>query len=110
MGCALFLLGHTEGNPPGQGLHDCATLNKCLTLGLDLVDSKIKRSHASCLSMLPIAGKTEEIAAKDEEAAALSSKLKGEFEKSHSQAKAAEEKLSKDLVKVTSTWQNSKQV
>lgn len=52
----------------------------------------------------------EEITAKDEEAAALSSKLKGEFEKSHSQAKAAEEKLSKDLVKVTSTWQNSKAV
>jgi structural maintenance of chromosome 2 len=52
----------------------------------------------------------EEISAKDEEAAALSSKLKGEFEKSHSQAKAAEEKLSKDLVKVTSTWQNSKAV
>lgn len=49
------------------------------------------------------------IAEREEEASELSSKLKGEFEKSHSQLKAEEEKQSKDLVKVTSAWQNSKE-
>jgi structural maintenance of chromosome 2 len=50
-----------------------------------------------------------EIAEKEEEAASLSSKLKGEFEQSHSTFKAEEEKQSKELVKVTSAWQNSKE-
>ena len=51
----LLLLEHTEGNPPGQGLHDCATLKnrfKCLALGLQLVDPQMKQNHAICLSML----------------------------------------------------------
>jgi hypothetical protein len=64
----LLLLERTEGNPPSQGLHDCATLKnrfKCLALGLQLVDSQMKRNHVICLSMLPIAGGTEEIAAKE---------------------------------------------
>jgi structural maintenance of chromosome 2 len=47
----------------------------------------------------------QQIAEKEEEAGALSSKLKGEFEKSHSVFKAEEEKQSKQLVKVTSAWQ-----
>lgn len=51
----------------------------------------------------------QQIAEKEEEATALSSKLKGELEKSHSSVKAEEEKQSKELVKVTSTWQNSKE-
>lgn len=51
----------------------------------------------------------QEIAAKEEEAAALSSKLKGEFEATHAAVKAEEEKQSKQLVKVTSAWQNSKE-
>jgi len=64
----LLLLERTEGNPPCQGLHDCATLKnrfKCIALGLQLVDSQMKRNNAICLSMLPIAGGTEEIAAKE---------------------------------------------
>jgi structural maintenance of chromosome 2 len=52
----------------------------------------------------------EEIAAKEEEISSLASKLKGEYEKSHAGAKATEEKMSKELVKVTSTWQHSKEV
>jgi len=40
----------------------------------------------------------------------LSSKLKGEFEESHSKLKKEEEKLSKQLVKVTSAWQNSQEL
>jgi structural maintenance of chromosome 2 len=52
----------------------------------------------------------EQIAAKEEEATALSSKLRGEFEKSHTGFKAEEEKQSKELVKVTSAWQNSKEL
>lgn len=51
----------------------------------------------------------QEIAAKEEEATALSSRLKGEFEASHAAFKAEEEKQSKELVKVTSSWQNSKE-
>lgn len=42
----LLLLEHTEGNPSGQGLHDCATLEnrfKCLALGLQLVDPQMKQ-------------------------------------------------------------------
>ena len=60
-------LNPTEGNPPGQGLHDCATLEnrfKCLALGLQLVDPQYKQNHAICLSMLPIADGTDETAAK----------------------------------------------
>ena len=40
----------------------------------------------------------------------LSTKLKGEFEESHSKLKKEEEKLSKQLVKVTSAWQNSQEL
>ncbi len=49
------------------------------------------------------------IAEKEQEAITLSSKLKGEFEKSHSAFKADEEKQSKELVKTTSAWQHSKE-
>lgn len=52
------------------------------------------------------AGK-EAIAEKEKEISQLSSKLSGEFESMHSDAKRAEEKHSKELVKVTSAWQNS---
>lgn len=44
---------------------------------------------------------------KEQEILALSSKLSGEFEETHNRAKAREEKNSKELVKVTSAWQNS---
>ena len=50
----------------------------------------------------------EEIAAKEEEIEATSSKLSGVVEEQHKTAKAAEEKQSKALVKATSAWQNSK--
>ncbi len=40
----------------------------------------------------------------------ISSKLKGEFEDSHSKLKKEEEALSKKLVKVTSAWQNSQEL
>ncbi|VEU42650.1 unnamed protein product [Pseudo-nitzschia multistriata] len=46
----------------------------------------------------------------DNAASELSSKLKGEFDQSHSKLKKEEEKLSKQLVKVTSTWQNSQEL
>ena len=36
--------------------------------------------------------------------------MKGEFEKSHNELKSEEEKMSKKLVKVTSTWQNSQEL
>lgn len=52
------------------------------------------------------AGK-EAIAEKEKEIAVLSSKLSGEFESIHTDAKRTEEKHSKELVKVTSAWQNS---
>lgn len=51
----------------------------------------------------------EEIAGIDEEITELSSRMTGEFEKEHGEAKANEEKHSKELVRVTSTWQNSKE-
>lgn len=50
-----------------------------------------------------------QIAEKEEEASALSAKIKGEFEKSLSGFKAEEEKQSKQLVKATSAWQISKE-
>jgi structural maintenance of chromosome 2 len=52
----------------------------------------------------------QQITEKEEEAGALSSKLKGEFEKSHTSFKAEEEKQSKELVKITSAWKNSKEL
>jgi structural maintenance of chromosome 2 len=52
----------------------------------------------------------EEIAKKEEEIEARSSQLKGEFDENHKEAKANEEKRSKELVKITSSWQNSKEV
>jgi structural maintenance of chromosome 2 len=55
-------------------------------------------------------GFDQQIEEKEEEASALSSKLKGEFESSHIALKADEEKQSKQLVKVTSAWQNSKEL
>ena len=44
---------------------------------------------------------------KETEIGELSLQLNGEFGSAHEELKAAEEKLSKELVKVTSTWQNS---
>jgi len=44
---------------------------------------------------------------KEKEIALLSSKLSGEFDTMHTDAKKMEEKHSKELVKVTSAWQNS---
>jgi structural maintenance of chromosome 2 len=52
----------------------------------------------------------EEIAKKEEEIEARSSQLKGEFDENHKEAKMNEEKRSKELVKITSSWQNSKEV
>jgi structural maintenance of chromosome 2 len=51
----------------------------------------------------------QQIAEKEEESLALTAKLKGEFEKSHSALKAEEEKQSKELVKATSAWKSSKE-
>jgi structural maintenance of chromosome 2 len=45
-----------------------------------------------------------------ENAKAISDKLKGEFDDSHSKLKKEEEKLSKQLVKTTSAWQNSQEL
>lgn len=47
---------------------------------------------------------------RSEAAEKISSKLKGEFEHSHSKLKKEEEKLSKQLVKTTSAWQHSQQL
>jgi structural maintenance of chromosome 2 len=44
---------------------------------------------------------------KEDEISAVSSKLSGEFEASHGKARSKEERHSKELVKVTSAWQNS---
>jgi structural maintenance of chromosome 2 len=52
----------------------------------------------------------EQIATKEEEIEARSSQLKGEFDENHKEAKMNEEKRSKELVKITSSWQNSKDV
>jgi len=51
-----------------------------------------------------------QIEERDTAANEISSKLQGEFEDSHSKLKKEEEKLSKKLVKVTSTWQNSQEL
>jgi len=53
---------------------------------------------------------SQQIAEKAEACSQLSTSLKGEFEESHSDVKAEEEKLSKELVKVTSAWKNSKEL
>jgi structural maintenance of chromosome 2 len=52
----------------------------------------------------------EQLAKKEEEIEARSSQLKGEYDERHKEAKAEEEKRSKGLVKITSSWQNSKEV
>jgi len=52
----------------------------------------------------------KQIEEREEAANEISSKLKGEFEESHSKLKKEEEKLSKQLVKVTSAWQNAQEV
>jgi structural maintenance of chromosome 2 len=44
---------------------------------------------------------------KEKEMEEFSERLNGEFGKAHKELKSAEEKLSKELVKVTSAWQNS---
>ncbi|CAB9517537.1 Mitotic chromosome and X-chromosome-associated protein mix-1 [Seminavis robusta] len=51
----------------------------------------------------------EEIEGIDEEAKKLQSTLKGEMEEGYSDAKADEDKCSKRLVKITSTWTNSQE-
>lgn len=50
----------------------------------------------------------EEIVSIESEVEKLAAKLKGEFEKEHVSAKGEEDTLSKELVKATSTWKNSK--
>lgn len=51
----------------------------------------------------------EEAAAIDKEMSNLTDQLKGEFEDEHKAAKKEEDTRSKALVKVTSTWENSKE-
>jgi structural maintenance of chromosome 2 len=46
--------------------------------------------------------------AKDSEIAKLSSQIKGDYDDKHSLAKKKEQKLSKDLVRATTAWTNSK--
>jgi structural maintenance of chromosome 2 len=55
-------------------------------------------------------GYQKQIEERSEAAEKISGKLKGEFEDSHSKLKKEEEKLSKQLVKTTSAWQNSQQM
>lgn len=50
----------------------------------------------------------EKIASKEKEIATLSSELKGKFEDSLNKNKAKEDKMSKELVKITSKWQSRK--
>lgn len=52
----------------------------------------------------------EEVSQKELQIKELSQKLSGEFDEELKRTKAAEEKQSKELVKVTSTWQNSQTV
>jgi len=50
----------------------------------------------------------EEVQAKEEEMEKLSQQMNSELETSHNEAKADEEKKSKDLVKASSAWENKK--
>ncbi|KAL3909699.1 MAG: hypothetical protein SGARI_002470, partial [Bacillariaceae sp.] len=56
------------------------------------------------------AGYEKQIEERNETAEQISAKLKGEYEESHSKLKKEEEKLSKQLVKTTSAWQNSQEL
>jgi structural maintenance of chromosome 2 len=51
----------------------------------------------------------KEMAGIDDEAEKLASNLKGDMEKHFLEAKAADDRCSKELVKVTSAWQNSQE-
>jgi hypothetical protein len=47
------------GNPPGQGIHDCATLEnkiKCMSSGFEFITPDLKQVVVWCTGMRPIAG------------------------------------------------------
>ena len=50
-------IGAAQGNPPAQGLHDCATLKnhvKCIAVGIEIVDPDDFRSWSIAVAMVPI--------------------------------------------------------
>lgn len=60
------LLEYSKGNPPCQGLNDCATLknqHKCIAGGVEFIDPELRENHALAVCMLPITGDTDAIVA-----------------------------------------------
>ena len=70
--------------------------------GLVDMEEKVKQYDAQAESL------QAQIEEKEEEAAGLASKRQGEYKQSQNMLVAEKEKLSKELVKVTSSWTNSK--
>eukprot|EP00566_Odontella_aurita_P002130 CAMPEP_0113537252 /NCGR_PEP_ID=MMETSP0015_2-20120614/6726_1 /TAXON_ID=2838 /ORGANISM="Odontella" /LENGTH=1061 /DNA_ID=CAMNT_0000436733 /DNA_START=557 /DNA_END=3742 /DNA_ORIENTATION=- /assembly_acc=CAM_ASM_000160 len=70
--------------------------------GVAAMEDQVKKQEETIRSC------REEVTAKEAEITELSSKLSDVFEDKHKQVKATEEKKSKELVKATSAWQNSK--
>eukprot|EP00554_Chaetoceros_debilis_P012283 CAMPEP_0194114992 /NCGR_PEP_ID=MMETSP0150-20130528/22110_1 /TAXON_ID=122233 /ORGANISM="Chaetoceros debilis, Strain MM31A-1" /LENGTH=1215 /DNA_ID=CAMNT_0038805361 /DNA_START=221 /DNA_END=3868 /DNA_ORIENTATION=- len=65
------------------------------------IESELQKQHDE------ISACNNEIVSKEREIDELDSRLNGEFGTAHKEMKTQEEKLSKDLVKITSAWQNS---
>lgn len=72
------------------------------TEGVATMEDAVKKQEETISSC------RDEVTAKEAEIAELSSRLSNVFEDKHKQMKSAEEKKSKELVKATSAWQNSK--
>jgi structural maintenance of chromosome 2 len=76
----------------------------CNVEGFSEMEEKVTAMEAEAESYQKQIDERSEVAEK------ISNKLKGEFQDSHSKLKKEEEKLSKQLVKTTSAWQNSMQL
>ena len=60
------LPGYSKGNPPCQGLNDCATPqnhHKCIAGGAEFIDPELRENHALAMYMLSITGGKGAIAA-----------------------------------------------
>jgi structural maintenance of chromosome 2 len=72
------------------------------TRGIEELDQRVKKFEAQASEYKSI------LDAKDAEIAKLASEIKGDTDERYSLAKKNEQKLSKDLVRITSVWKNSK--
>ena len=57
-----LVLVHSEGNPFAQALNECATLknrNKCVALGLEMVEPNLKSNLVMCIGIVWIKHGTE---------------------------------------------------